>query len=937
MNNVRLLPAGRDLIDEIVAHLETSPSDLSDQMILFPGKRPGHYLRKRIATLIGHGYIPPAIYSMDDFIDTMYKTVGGSDDRKIDTIDATAILFDIHRTLENRIGGDNFTGPEIFLPIAGDIFTELEEFRIAGISAARLREAIARYPVERIQSLPSYYTRFYETVEQRGFSTRSTRYRAVADSLPDTDISGYRKIIAAGFYVLTGTEQEIFAELHRRENVLFLFQEGAGIEEHLHAIGMEFDRPEGSAPPIPAVRYHKCPDTHGQIFGLTGIVKKKLDNGTKFSERQVIVCPSPDTLFPLIQQTISLLEKDDYNISMGYPFSKSPLYGFFTALMDAITSRDGERYYAPDYLRFVLHPYTKNILIDGSAETTRILFHTIEEYLIERKSLTFFQLDTIESDATLFETIAVRVSDEERSYTADELRDHLHEIHNRTLRAFEAFGNVGSAARTCMETLSFIRKKSTAHRHPLFHHFSTNLMNALRDLTGSLLADTSFESTPGYFALLRHFFEEVSAPFPGTPLGGLQVLGFLETRNITFDSVYFLDANDDVLPAAKHDEYLVPTGLRKTLGLPTYKDRERLSEYYFDVLIRNAKEVDFFHIEKDKKEKSRFLEKMIWEEEKKKAHIDSSVVQYAIKLDNREPDPVRKTDRIVSQLKRLSYSATALDTYLTCPLQFYYSYVLNLSEKDEISDEIENIEIGSIVHEILRRYFIGRKGEMLGRETLPVEEMDRVIDEYFSELYGTEIGGPVYILKKQVTRKMREYIADYQIPMCERHRITVLDVETSLRIEKNGYTLRGRIDRIERRDDAIHILDYKISANDSYLRIRTDKLDIGDRESWYNAIGSLQLPVYTHLYATAFSTDIHVPQPAFLLLGQQSLGEESECGLYDHSESPADDAALLGKILFALLDEITDPATPFEPTDDPANTCPSCPYRTICGTQWTAV
>jgi inactivated superfamily I helicase len=43
-------------------------------------------------------------------------------------------------------------------------------------------------------------------------------------------------------------------------------------------------------------------------------------------------------------------------------------------------------------------------------------------------------------------------------------------------------------------------------------------------------------------------FSEARVRFPGTPLRGLQVLGFWETRCLQFDDVYFLDLNDDVLP-----------------------------------------------------------------------------------------------------------------------------------------------------------------------------------------------------------------------------------------------------------------------------------------------------------------------------------------------------------------------------------------------------
>ena len=60
-------------------------------------------------------------------------------------------------------------------------------------------------------------------------------------------------------------------------------------------------------------------------------------------------------------------------------------------------------------------------------------------------------------------------------------------------------------------------------------------------------------------------------PFVGTPLRGVQVLGFLETRNIPFDRVFFLDVNEGIVPDATREEFFLPFKARQTLGLPTYR------------------------------------------------------------------------------------------------------------------------------------------------------------------------------------------------------------------------------------------------------------------------------------------------------------------------------------------------------------------------------
>ena len=127
-------------------------------------------------------------------------------------------------------------------------------------------------------------------------------------------------------------------------------------------------------------------------------------------------------------------------------------------------------------------------------------------------------------------------------------------------------------------------------------------------------------------------------PFEGTPVKGLQVLGFLETRNLRFDRVFILDANEEVLPDTKKDDTLLPFRAREILGLPTYQDRDALVAYYFETLLQGADEVHLFFIENDKKERSRFVERLLWERQKRDRTTDTKnylkSVQYRIGLKN---------------------------------------------------------------------------------------------------------------------------------------------------------------------------------------------------------------------------------------------------------------------------------------------------------------
>ena len=81
-------------MDQIAAELQCEGKDFSKNLVVFPGKRPAHFLRKIIAGRAGGSFIPPVILSMDEFIDHAFSSI--DDRRKIDPLDAVALLYDIH-------------------------------------------------------------------------------------------------------------------------------------------------------------------------------------------------------------------------------------------------------------------------------------------------------------------------------------------------------------------------------------------------------------------------------------------------------------------------------------------------------------------------------------------------------------------------------------------------------------------------------------------------------------------------------------------------------------------------------------------------------------------------------------------------------------------------------------------------------------------------
>ncbi|MBI1822502.1 MAG: PD-(D/E)XK nuclease family protein, partial [Nitrospirae bacterium] len=908
--NLIVTPRGADLIETLSSRLEGIEKDYSETLVVFPGKRPAHFLRRELARKSGSSVIPPRILSIDEFIDFLCEK--GRPVRKLEILDAVALLYEIHRHSENQMGGDSF---------------ETLDEKLKHIEAF-LEEGVPKLTGKRLRSLTWFYEIFYRRVESIGLMTRSDRYRYALDTFSQTALNPWRQIVFAGFFALTDSEKKLFHALLKLDNTLFIFQQGAGLSEKLKDLGMS-NPPDQESVPETELFFYSAPDSHGEVLTLGNELDNRIKNGFAVPESTVILLPSSESLFPLLRQGLSHLPEDSFNISLGYPLFRTPVFGFLNSLFELIVSMEGGKIYIPDYLKFVLHPYTKNVFFHRNSEITRVFFHTVEDRLLKNRSQLFISLSDIENDTVVFSESLKKMTGIEFQLTEKQLRDHIRWIHRSTIEKFFSIENMSDFANKGIELLLFVFQQSPAKLHPLFLPFSDSLIDAFEAISKSMMRNFSFSERTSYFVFLRRYIASCHTPFPGTPLKGVQVLGALETRNLKFKSVFVLDANEEVFPETKKDESLIPFRAREILSLPTYIDRDKLTAYYFDVLLGGASDVHLFFVENQKKEKSRFVEKLLWEKQKKEktTHQNKLVkaVQYRVDLENKEPGPIPKNKEVIQYLRSYAYSATALDRYLKCPLRFYYASVLGLRPKEEMSVELERNELGSFIHLLLADYFQGKIGRKLDEKDLNRGEMERLIKDRFSSQYGNDISGARYLLNRQVKKHLIDFLENYTLPLIKRKSVTILACEENLNVEFSSYRLTGRIDRIERRNEKTVIIDYKTGSQSDHLKIDLTRFDLNRREDWSYAIGSLQLPFYILLYSEKENRTIENLEAMYLLLGRSKIGSEIELPLFN--EIPAAEVfRLLKTVILGLLHEITDSSLPFFPTTDNKKNCQGCDY-----------
>jgi ATP-dependent helicase/nuclease subunit B len=942
-----LIPESGSLVDEAARRIAESSLPPARIIVVFPGKRPAHFLRQRLAEGRKVGFLPPRILSMDQMVDAAFEARCARQGvvlPKAEAIDAVALLYDIQKEESEPLGGAAFMALDSFLGLGLKIARDVEELAIERVPARKvaevqtlIEEGVPEPTRKRLATLSRFCERFHLKIAEANLSTRSSRYVEVGSTIEQGDLGEFDLLLLAGFSTLTRAEKDIFARVGAWPQAEFFFQDGPGMREKLESLGVRHPAVtvQGSGPADasagpPEVRLVNSPDSHGQVFALNAVLDSP-------DERTVIVLPAADTLFPLLRHCLSRFEESSYNISLGYPLLRTPLFGFLSSLMELVSTRDGGRMYLPAYMSFVLHPYTKNIRFRSSAESTRVLFHVLEENLAQSRARRFATLEEIESDQTLFRDAAARIArDEDPAKVEAELRSHLVRIHDRTVRAFLAFPTIRAFAEAVIALIEWIHEASTARDHPLFTPFAESFLQTLGAISRSLIGTKSFTGIEGYFALLRRYLQTCYHPFAGTPLHGMQVLGALETRNLRFDRVFVLDANEGVLPEAGASGTMLPFAVRKALGLSTAQDQEQIAALHFAQLKAGARELHMFSVESGDKERSRFAERALWEMQSRQGSLEVPglvrTIQYRVSLGAKAPAPVEKTAAIVQWLRLREHSATALNDYLRCPLAYYYRHVLKLGRREETTGEVEPVDIGSFVHSVLFEHFRERTGRRLLPADADPDGLAALALRMFPATFGDAEAGANRLLRNQVAAHLGDFAAGYLEPLFSAHAVEMKSLEHRVTASRGGFALRGTIDAVLVRDGRHVLLDYKTSAHRAAHTLRADKLSVEDRAGWAAAMPTLQLPFYVLLYSAATGIPAAEIGAAFLLLGRTQIDEKIEVPLFTEKAKPGETWPVLEAVIFGLLGELASPDVPFMPAADPAKACRYCDFTGMCGT-----
>ncbi len=662
-----------------------------------------------------------------------------------------------------------------------------------------------------------------------------------------------------------------------------------------------------------------------QVKLVSQLLEKIPDITKDNAHHTAVVLADENLLMPVLT---SLPENmGDINITMGHPLKQTLVYTFLKHLMDLqrnTGTNTGEvRFGYKDVISILKHSLISGLLSESDNELVNEIVKTNLLRIPEKR---FTNSETL---SQIFK----------KPLTPADLSGYFKDI--LSLIALNAGLNPGMAADNPVQ--GNIRNE--------FIYRVVLSINRLESIVNS--PEVTF-TTDTYMRILDRMLRMQSVPFSGEPLTGIQIMGILETRALDFKNLIILSVNEGILPAVSAGSSFIPFSLREAFGIPSVNHQESIYAYHFYRLLQRAENVTFIYNSNSEGlrsgEMSRFLLQMKYDNILMPDFLD---LNFEIKTHHTPGERIERNEEHSKQLVSLfldrnngrSLSPSAINTWLSCRMKFFYRYVNRLKEPENISTDIDPAMLGNILHEIMKNLYQPSIGSVLTAEMLNgmihnKQFLSKIVNEAVNDKYkagrNDEVSGNELIVRDvlmaYLTRILNsdKAIAPFVILSLEDSYSFVLPF--ILNGSQSEILTGGKVDRIDTLNGVTRIVDYKTGTVSEYVN-SIDDLFIDDRKK--DADGWLQTLLYCEAYLSTKPGNIVRPSVYKIKkLTGAFIGDKLKLKTGSRSESvldnyePIREEYLTG--LKGLINTIFSADEPFIKTTDIRGKCSYCPYKTLC-------
>ena len=922
--------------DQIAHYIFEKELDLKELVIILPSERAKKYVTASLFDAAGKPLLAPQMLTIDQWIRKLSDRTVVDRTRVLlrfyqiylkHQADPTLVSFDEFMSWGTTLLSD-FEEIDRYLLPPTDVFRNLRsihELETWSFLSEELTEGQKKF-LEFWEMLPAYYSELNHRLDEEGICYSGSAYAWVAKNI---DVafreSKNRVYLFAGFNALSAAEKSIIAQLYKmgRAHVLidaddFYLKDqnheaGRFLRELLDELKVKelpFVANQMTNAPI-NVEVIECAQHTGQVKVASTILAKL----TKEELNETLVLLADEQLVaPLIRNLPKQIGKA--NITLGLPLQHTALKTWVELVFAIQENRNRFKtsaLYIYDLQRFWNHPFT--LLFLNETEKKSII--SLEQELIRRNSI-FVRIDRV---------LLSSGSDELTQLVFDNWSDNW-------LHAVSTFRK--------MNALLYAKlKASDDFEKAIIETFEKGLVE-LENLLLEGLPELNLKS----FKLLffQHWSRRALA-YHGTPLEGVQIMGLLETRLLDFKKIIVLGLNEGAMPPLNPVQTMIPMDLRNYLKLPTPREKQGLFAHHFYRLLQRCEQLWITYTSSQESigsnEASRYILQMELEWSRINKNMNIQRTFYTISNEESKTEAgatIEKTAEIIQRLDEFfqkPVSASGLNKFITCPLDFYYRYLLEFGEEETVEEEVESNTFGTFIHNVLELLYMPFARHEKNGDLKPlqpsnitptdIEQMllkfkpmmfDQFMEHFDKDATAFQTGRNMLSfemaceLTERILKKELTFLNEQTEPVF----IEFIEVELRGEVEielsgvKRAIPLRGFVDRIDSVGGKIRIIDYKSGkVKDADVKLGGFEAN-GSLVSYFSSTKhAVQLAFYTYLYHQKTGTYPYCSSIYSLVNLNQGLFELQASGMTQ--EELMD---LFPLFIQELVAEIYDKNQPFE-------------------------
>lgn len=938
----------QNIIDYIFKNYDLS-KDIVE--VVFPNKRASIHFKRQIVSQLSKTSWMPITSSIQQ---AMEKWSGL---HLVDSLDVALELMSINdKDANNKVLKQNFFG--LASQMAKD-FDEIDQYKV---DAKNLFESLNEVKIIENYTFSEYtlsnedsykaqskYLQFfsslinyYSALRLNLFSRKVGYYGMITRCLSElpTDelvkrIDG-KKIVFAGFNALTTTEEDVVVRLVENGNAVMLWdldeyyindkKQEAGrfandfFAKHQNLAGKkDYDNEHHGISFIGNAL--STAEKEINVISVSGssVQANALQLMMEKRENSVVVLADEALLIPTLNSLPDSV--GEINVTMGYPFANTPLYGFIDQIFRFQHSLSDSKIDLWPLASFCDADFIK-LVFNGKD------YDSLMSWLKDKQSSSDLSLHVKD-----FSSMGIS-GDNQEDGASEDLARFLTLSSTKWIDSKDCIENLKSILRVSLQK---IKDESYFVKNQI------SVAGKVLNKVESLIKKYDSVEILDLQMLILQIGREMSIAMKGEA-DGLQVMGLLETRNLDFDVVNMLSVNEGVIPKNKNSNSLIPYDVRKYYNLPTYNQQQAVYAYHFYRLLHNAKKINLFYNSLSDSsglgEPSRFIRQIEYELVKKNPKVKLQHFQYKSPIINLKSNiiSVDKDDTMLKKITKLS--PTSISTYLRCSLQYYWKYIMNIN-CDEVNEEIQMNVIGSIIHNTLDELY-----RNFGNEIVTESKFLEVRNQYLDKCYqnalrnnnfrnGLPKTGFNSIIASVIDTMISRFL-DNEHNIVKENSLRILCTEKELSFHLNNVELHGFADRIDLLNDKLRVIDYKTGSVNPYdVSISGNAQQLQDMHD-----KSIQLIMYKYLFIKMLNSNTlgfdkaliaHIEKenivPGIIALQKMSNGVFE---LKVNNADLANDFEAQCDIMFEqLISDIFDKNNPFTQTDD-TKVCGYCSFRNIC-------